>query len=44
MQAILDTTRGLSVLATLTWDRAMCLGAVALALLAGAGLGSMGAG
>ncbi len=44
MQAILDTTQGLSLLATLTWDRVFCLGTVLVALLAGAGLGSLGVG
>lgn len=44
MQAIVHTTRGLSLLAILTWDRALHLGTVALALLAGAGLGSLGGG
>ncbi len=44
MQAVLDTTQGLSLLATLTWDRALYLGTVLLALLAGACLGTLGAG
>ncbi len=44
MQTILDNTRGLSLLATLTWDRAVYIGTVLLALLAGAGLGTLGVG
>ena len=42
MQAILDNTRGLSLLATLNWDRAFHLGTVLASLLAGAWIGTLG--
>lgn len=44
MQAILDNARGLSLLAQLNRDRAVALGAVAAALLAGAWVGTLGIG
>lgn len=42
MQAILDNTRGLSLLATLNWDRVLHTGTVLVALLAGAYVGTIG--
>jgi len=42
MQTILDSTRGLSLLAFLNWDRVFYLGTVLLALLAGAWIGTLG--
>ena len=42
MQAMMDGTRGLTLLINLNWDRLLYVGTVLLALLAGAWLGSAG--
>ncbi|GAA6175491.1 hypothetical protein [Sulfitobacter pacificus] len=41
MQAIQSSYRGLSLLMALNWDRVLYVGTIALALVAGAYLGSL---
>lgn len=41
MQTMMDGYRGLSLLMTLNWDRFFSVGTIALALLAGAYIGSL---